>query len=147
MTDPTIQIVATPLFTPLFPLSLDDAGLLEGTHVSTYSEVKKTDQYRTAIALDQVWRMAELSRLRVFGPLPAPQVLERDKDTGDARRTFTPDPPEARIQATLIWFKGNKESLAFAHPYADVKRLWNEYLLRQVSPPAYGGGVHRGERT
>ena len=125
MTDP---------FTPTFPL-LADGDLLEGTQISTRTAARKTDQYRTAVTMASVWRIAEVSRFLVFGPAPAPQVLERDKDSGDARKTFTPDPAELRIYATLLWFKGNRESIVFAHPYADVKRLWNEYLLRQRSAP------------
>jgi hypothetical protein len=124
-----------PLFTPLYPLSLDAAGLLEGTHITTRTTARKTDQYREAITMNSVWRVAALSRFLIFGPTPAPQVLERDKDSGDVRKTFTPDPAQRYIDTTLLWFKGNRESIVFAHPYADVKRLWNEYLLRQRSAP------------
>ncbi len=107
-----------PLFTPAYPLSLDAAGLLEGTHITTRTTARKTDQYREAITMNSVWRIAAVHRFLTF-------VL------GDAALPAS----ELFIDATLLWFKGNRESIVFAHPYADVKRLWGEYLLRQRSAP------------
>jgi hypothetical protein len=108
-----------PLFTPLYPLSLDAAGILEGTHITTKTTARRTEAYRCAVSLDQLWRISAWDRMMVF--LASPSAVTAD------------DPVELRIAATLLWFKGNTDSIVFAHPYDDVKRLWGEYLLRQGS--------------
>ncbi len=120
MTDPIPQVVATypASFTPAFSLRIDGL-LLEGTKLESVYDIKRTWQQRHAVSMEQIARLAELPRYKVYVFPPSPQV------------PLVPasEPLVAATPATRLWLQhGPADGIIFGHPYADVRRLWNEYL-------------------
>jgi hypothetical protein len=130
VTDPTIQIVALPPFTPTYPLSFDPAsGLLEGTRFAPRQVHRQPPTVgNCAVRMGLIASMAS-TRAQVWG---APVLLSTSPQ---GSKTY--DQPAQWVDVTWIRLQGLPvdESLVFAHPYADVKRLWGEYLLRQRGAP------------